>query len=421
MLQSFWSQGTIPQDFKDASIVHLFKKKGNRLVCDNHRGILLLSTAGKILARVLLNRLITHLEQGLLPETQCGFRKGRGTADMIFAARQLQEKCQEQNRELYTTFVDLTKAFDTVSRKGLWRIMSKFGCPDIFILMVRQFHDGMMAHVLDDGEMSEAFPVSNGVKQGCVLAPTLFSMVFTAMLTNAFQNTDLGIGLRYRVDGGLFNLRRLQAVRKVKETVLRDFLFADDCALNASTELEMQDSMDKFSSACDDFSLAINTKKTEVMHQPAPHTPYTEPSITVKGQRLPTADQFTYLGSTLSRAVTIDAETSNRIAKAVSAFGRLRSNVWERRGISLQTKLKVYRAVVLPTLLFASETWTVYKRHAKQLNRFHLICLRKILRIKWQDLVPDTEVLNRADMQTVYTMLMRSQTRWAGHVLRIPK
>ena len=153
-----WHQGAIPQEFKDASIVHLYKRKGNRQSCDNHRGISLLVIAGKILARVLLNRLILHMEDGHLPESQCGFRKGRGTADMIFAARQLQEKCQEQNRDLYTTFVDLTKAFDTVSREGLWKIMAKFGCPGKFITMVRQFHDGMLARVLDEGDCSDAFP-----------------------------------------------------------------------------------------------------------------------------------------------------------------------------------------------------------------------------------------------------------------------
>ena len=60
---------------------------------------------------------------------------------MIFTARQLQEKCQEQNVDLYMTFVDLTKAFNTVSREGLWKIMAKFGCPAKFIAMVRQFHD----------------------------------------------------------------------------------------------------------------------------------------------------------------------------------------------------------------------------------------------------------------------------------------
>ena len=156
-----WSEGTIPQEIKDASIVHLYKKKGNRQSCDNHRGISLLAISGKILARVLLNRLINHLEDGLLPESQCGFRSGRGTVDMIFSARQLQEKCLEQNQDLYTTFVDLTKAFDTVNREGLWKIMEKYGCPVKFIHMVRQFHDGMKAHVLDNGDTSAPFPVQS--------------------------------------------------------------------------------------------------------------------------------------------------------------------------------------------------------------------------------------------------------------------
>ena len=120
LFQCMWRKEAIPQDFKDASIIHLYKRKGNPQVCDNHRGISLLSIAGKILAKILFNRLNAHLDQaGLIPESQCGFRKDRGTIDMIFTARQLQEKCQEQNVDLYMTFVDLTKAFDTVSRDGL--------------------------------------------------------------------------------------------------------------------------------------------------------------------------------------------------------------------------------------------------------------------------------------------------------------
>ena len=89
---------------------------------------------------------------------------------------QLQEKCQEQNVDLYMTVVDLTKAFDTVRRDGLWKIMAKFGCLPRFIAVVWQFHDGMQARVQNDGEFSEPFEVTNGVKQGCVMAPTLFSM-----------------------------------------------------------------------------------------------------------------------------------------------------------------------------------------------------------------------------------------------------
>ena len=157
-----WRKEAIPQEFKDATVIHLFKRKGNPQVCDNHRGNSLLSIAEKILARVLLNRLNEHLERSeLLPESQCGFRKNRGTIDMIFTARQLQEKCQEQNVDLYMTFVDLTKAFDIISRERLWKFMAKFGCPAKFIAMVRQFHYGILVRVQNDGEFPDPFLVTN--------------------------------------------------------------------------------------------------------------------------------------------------------------------------------------------------------------------------------------------------------------------
>ena len=134
------------------SIIHLYKRKGNPQVCDNHRGISLLCIAGKILTKIMLDRLNVYFDQkGLIPENQCGFKTDIGTIDMIFTARQLQEKCQQQNVDLYMTFVDLTKAFDTVSRDGLCKIMAKFGCPSRFIAMVRQFHDSMQARVQNDG------------------------------------------------------------------------------------------------------------------------------------------------------------------------------------------------------------------------------------------------------------------------------
>ena len=82
--------------------------------------------------------------------------------------------------------------------------------------------------------------MTNGVKQGCVLALTLFSLMLSAMLTDAFRESKPGINITFRTDGKLFNPRRLEAATNVKETVLRDFLFADDCALNASDEQEMQ-------------------------------------------------------------------------------------------------------------------------------------------------------------------------------------
>ena len=98
----------------------------------------------------------------------------------------------------------------------------------------------MLARVQNDGEFSDPFPVTNGVKQFCVQAPTLFSMMFSAMLTAAFQDGDNGIPLRYRFDGKLFNLRRLQAKSKVQTEVLDEFLFADNMAKGAPTGKNMQ-------------------------------------------------------------------------------------------------------------------------------------------------------------------------------------
>ena len=101
------------------------------------------------------------------------------------------------------------------------------------------------------------------------------------------------------------------------------------------------------------------------------------------------------------------------------AFGRLRKSVWDRQGLNIQTKLKVYQAMVLTALLYASETWTVYSRHEKVLNRFHINCLKKLLHITWRDHIPDTEVLERTKMSSVQTILRKNQLRWAGHVARM--
>ena len=97
------------------------------------------------------------------------------------------------------------------------------------------------------------------------------------------------------------------------------------------------------------------------------------------------------------------------------------ADFWDQSGIRLDKKLKFYRAVVLPTLFYACETWTVYQRHAKRLNHFHTSCLRKLLKIKWQNRIPDTGVLKRAGVQSVHTLLKLAQLRWTGHVTRMPE
>nr|VZI30939.1 unnamed protein product [Spirometra erinaceieuropaei] len=103
----------------------------------------------------------------------------------------------------------------------------------------------------------------------------------------------------------------------------------------------------------------------------------------------------------------------------IQAFGRLRSTVWNRHGLQLSTKLKMYKAVILPTLLYGAETWTVYTRQTRRLNHFHLSCLRRIPRLKWQDRIPDTEVLERTGILSIYAILRQMQLRWSGHLVRM--
>ena len=94
--------------------------------------------------------------------------------------------------------------------------------------------------------------------------------------------------------------------------------------------------------------------------------------------------------------------------------------MWDRRGISQETMLKVYMAVVLTVLLYACESWTVNNSHARKPNHFHAQCLPITLSIKWQDMVPDTEVLTRAGIPSIHTILQKAQVRWAGHLTRMP-
>ncbi|XP_037296657.1 uncharacterized protein LOC119189933 [Manduca sexta] len=142
LLLKCWREGQVPQDMRDANIVTLYKGKGDRGNCNSYRGISLLSIVGKLFARVILGKL-QKLADRIYPEAQCGFRAHRSTTDMIFTLRQLQEKCREQRTPLFIAFVDLNKAFDTVSREGLYTALEKMGCPPKLLSLIKSFHQDM--------------------------------------------------------------------------------------------------------------------------------------------------------------------------------------------------------------------------------------------------------------------------------------
>ena len=381
-----WQEGEAVQEFKDANLVHLYKNKGDRSCCDNHRGISLLCIAGKILTRLLLNRLFSHVVAlGLIPETQCGFYPGKGTTDMTFSLRQLQEKCKLHSQDLYLLFIDLTKAFDTVHREGLWDILLKAGCPRHFVGIIRSFHDGMKVTVREGSEKSPPFEVTSGTKQGCVIAPTLFSIFFSMMLFVAFKDSDDGIMIKSRPELRLCNIKtgHFNAETKVIISKIRELLFADDCALVADSPEALQRLCDCFSTAARRFGLTISIRKTEVLYQPARGNDYAPPAIFIEGQQLKAVELFKYLGSVVSKDASLDADIIGRIAKATAAFGRLTKRLWSNRDIRLETKVAVYKAAVVSTLLFGCEAWTLTRANIKRLEMFHQTSLRRIARIQW--------------------------------------
>ena len=182
IMEQMWEDGKVVKDWQDALVVPI-PKKGDLRKCDNWRGISLLDVVGKIMARIVKERL-EKIADRVVPESQNGFRKGRGCVDMLFVARQLLEKTREHNSTLYMLFVDLKKAYDSVPRQALWCVLEKCGVPPKMLGIIRSFHEGMHAEVKLGPTCTESFEVRNGLRQGCTMAPTLFNIYFSAMVAN---------------------------------------------------------------------------------------------------------------------------------------------------------------------------------------------------------------------------------------------
>ncbi|BHF63650.1 hypothetical protein SprV_0200664400 [Sparganum proliferum] len=349
LFQEMWRQGEVLRDFQDVTIVHLYKCEGNSQICDNqHRWGNLrshssqppeqLSATGSPAGKPVRTSLSSY-DHGndLRRSSNAGEVSGNADSLPLYFRGSDESHRHGESQKIVENHAEIV----------LSRTINSDGAS------APRWHDG--ASHTDNGAVSEAFAGTNGVKQGCVLAPTLFSLIFYAILQNALREKRPGIRIAYRMDG------------------------------------DMQRSADLFSVVCDNFGLIINTEKTVVMPQPPPNTSPSAPQISLNGTQLQVVDNFTYLGSTLSHNSKIDDEVARHISKASQAFGRLQNTVWNRRGFQLITKLKVYKAVIQPTLLYGAEIWTVYMKQARRLSHFHLHRLRRILKLTWQNRIPDTD------------------------------
>ena len=421
LMKIVWREGVVFGDWRDAVIVPV-PKKGNLRSCDNWRGISLLDVVGKVLGRIVQERLQV-IAESLLSDSQCGFRRGRGCVDMIFVARQLMEKTREHEDSLFVLFVDLKKAYDSVPRSALWTVLFKCGVPPTMLSIIRSFHEGMQAGVRVGSSVTDCFEVQNGLRQGCTMAPTLFNIYFNAMVSRwRSQNEEAGMTVLYR------HGRKLVGDRTAKSRFLKvqvtESQFADDLALYAVSRTAFESISRRFVQEASCYGLTVSLQKTKGLVLGAAVGVDDVSPVVVPGGEIEMVSDFTYLGSKLSSDGEISAEVSSRIAKASKAFGCLRVPIFLNHTLSIGTKKAVYKAVVISILLYGAETWTLKAPDVRRLTTFHNRCVRTILGVtkfqQWQNHITTQQLSGQLGLYwSIADFVLKQRLRWLGHLGRM--
>ena len=139
----------------------------------------------------------------------------------------------------------------------------------------------------------------------------------------------------------------------------------------------------------------------------------------VDGNALNSVQEFTYLGSTIPSNGCIDYEIQRRMAKASASFDRLHQRLWNNNHVSMRVKGKIYRAIVLSTLLNGAEAWTVYRRQVRKLHAFMTRHMRSIMMTTWMNKVRNKEILERTGLPSMEDLLFINNIRWTGHFMRM--
>lgn len=394
LFTAIWDQEEIPTEWKHSVIVPIYKKK-DKLDCSNYRGISLLCHSSKIFFSIILQRIKGKTEE-ILTEAQCGFRANRSTIDQIFTLRQLAEKYEEFGKDMYICYIDFRKAFDSVWRKGLWKVMRYYGYPEKIIRILENAYRDTFAAVRVNGDLSDWFQTIVGVLQGCVLSPLLFNIFLEIIITTSLEEEESGVQI-----GGVW---------------INNLRFADDVSVLSETHEQLQVMVNRVVEESENFGMRVNIEKTEIQHMGREHKQFT---IQVKNQSLKQTDSFVYLGGNFNTTEGIEADIKRRISIARNAFQSL-GKIWMATDIKKTTKLQVYETLVLSCLLYNSETWTMKRTSEHRLKVFEMTCLRKIVGVTRRDMVRNEDIKRHLQLEKEVTdRIQQRRLRYFGHVVRM--
>ena len=205
LFEKIWNEEKIPNEWKEGHLIKL-PKKGDLTDCNNYRGITLLSIPGKVFNRILLNRMRDVVDEKLRDQ-QAGFRRNRSCTDQIATLRIILEQTLEWNAAAYVNFVDYKKAFDSVDRTTLWKLMRHYGIPEKLVNLVRTSYEGISCQVCHEGQLSSRFDIVTGVRQGCLLSPFLFNLAIDWIMRE--KTTGRRNGLQWTLWRHLDDLSRM--------------------------------------------------------------------------------------------------------------------------------------------------------------------------------------------------------------------
>lgn len=398
VIKKAWAEERIPEDWNIGVIIPIYKK-GDKKNCGNYRGITLLSTVLKIYERILEKRLRTHIEQHL-STSQSGFRRGCSTQDHVFTIKEITHKTISQGKEAYLAFLDLEKAFDSVSQQKIWESLNKRGVNSKLLRTIKSLYKNNTSYVRKQNWRSDIFDTNKGLRQGGVMSPLLFIILMDDVIKQTAEKTKkLEVGYR-----------------KLHRTVVSECAFADDVVVLAKTEKDLQHNLDLWTEALQDRRLKINIQKTKVMTISKEERTI---NIKINGKQVEQVNEFKYLGVVLHNKGKQESDITERADKAIKAYYSLCNSLVKKKEISRQTKLLVYKTILLPILTHGSETWILTETMKNKIQAVEMKYLRAVKGVTKLDRIRNQTIREELEVTSVLDIIKEKQLGWWGHLQRL--